>query len=369
MSSVPNSTEKQPFFIMSVEQIQKDYKDKLITTEAYILYLLQSHRSAGWKWSFVPKEFCNQWGIKERTFYHALSKLKTQKRVCWQTDGKVILWWGADIANVNSSDLGNSQDVYRVKAPQSVAEDVQHVAVPVQSVAVKVQHVAVPVQYVAQEMSETLTAQELQNPIYIKQIKTDTTDSREELVVALEFCEETQEIMPSAIAPNAPTQEAALEFCEETQELKPVAPSKNSQELPREAELKQMGVRVRDPELQKAIAAYQGQIITPIRAFLEYAKKKEVKNPTSAFTSAVRQRWEPDKNYEDGGLPKEENAPTSEQLVKLQELKSQGVIADFYFSDSGVTKVVPFREILRGKQMIKIADANNCLPWWEVLRD
>lgn len=52
--------------------------------------------------------------------------------------------------------------------------------------------------------------------------------------------------------------------------------------------------------------AYQGQIITPIRAFLEYARKKEVKNPTSAFTSAVRQRWEPDKNYEDGGLPNEQ---------------------------------------------------------------
>jgi len=93
----------------------------------------------------------------------------------------------------------------------------------------------------------------------------------------------------------------------------------------------------------------------------------EVKNPTSAFTTAVRKRWEPDKNYEDGGLAKEQNPPTPEQLSKLKELKEQGEIADFYLSDDGIVKVVPLREILIAKQMRKVPDPTNRLPWWEVL--
>jgi hypothetical protein len=119
----------------------------------------------------------------------------------------------------------------------------------------------------------------------------------------------------------------------------------------------------------KAVAAYQGQIISPIRAFLEYARKTEVKNPTSALTTAVRKRWEPDKNYEDGGLAKEQNPPSNEQLVKLKELKSEGEIADFYLSDDGIVKVIPFRQIMRGKQLVTIPDGTNRLPWWEVLKD
>jgi hypothetical protein len=55
--------------------------------------------------------------------------------------------------------------------------------------------------------------------------------------------------MPSAIALDVPTQEPVLEFCEDTQELKSVASTKKLEELPRQQELKQMGVRVNDPEL------------------------------------------------------------------------------------------------------------------------
>ena len=368
MSNIPNSIGKQPFFIMSVDQVQKDYKDKIITTEAYILYLVQTHRAAGWKWSFSIKEFCKQWEIKERSFYHALSRLKAKKRIYWEVKGAITLWWGADLAKVDYSDLTNSQDVDGIKAPQSVAEAVQHIAVPMQSVAEAVQHVAVPMQSVAQQMRETSTVQAFQSPTDIKQINTDTTDSKEEFVVALEFCEETQEVLPSTIGFNAPIQKTVLEFCEETQEVKSVAPTNSPQELPRQNELKQMGVRVNDPELLKAVAAYQGQIISPIRAFLEYARKTEVKNPTSALTTAVRKRWETDKNYENGGLAKEQNPPTPEQLSKLKQLKEQGEIADFYLSDDGIVKVVLFREIMRGKQMVKIPDATNRLPWWEVLK-
>ncbi|MBD0302117.1 MAG: hypothetical protein ICV85_08010 [Tolypothrix sp. T3-bin4] len=64
-----------------------------------------------------------------------------------------------------------------------------------------------------------------------------------------------------------------------------------------------------------------------------------------------------------------QNPPTPEQLARLEQLKSQREIADFYLSDDGVTKVVPFREILISKQMRKVPDPTRCLPWWQVLQD
>jgi hypothetical protein len=299
------------------------------------------------------KEFMLAWGVPESSVYKTLAKLENLNALKL-LNKKLVIQWAEDLELFNT-EIENSQNGENSQKRENILK-----------VENKFSEVRVNSQKRENHPLEPLPDKDFDS-LQTLQNNSDTTDSKEELVVALEFCEETQEVLPSAIAFNAPTQEAALEFCEETQEIKSVAPTKNPQELPRQNELKQMGVRINDSELQKAVAAYQGQIITPIRAFLEYAMKKEVKNPTKAFTSAIRQNWEPDKNYEDGGLPKEENAPTPEQIAKLQELKSQGMIADFYFSDDGVTKVVPFREILIGKQMRKVPDPTKCLPWWEVL--
>lgn len=166
-----------------------------------------------------------------------------------------------------------------------------------------------------------------------------------------------------------------LEFSEETQEVEPSAiaisevPAQTIEDLPRHKELIQMGVRLNSPELIKVVSAYQGRIIKPIRAFLEYANRKQVRDATATFITAVRKGWEPDGNYDEGGLPEQENPPSVEQLAKLEELKFQKEIADFYLSTDGITKVIPLIERQVGKNKLKVPDPTRCLPWWEFLSE
>lgn len=87
----------QQFFKMTAERAKSDYKIKLITAEAYILYIIESNRSAGWKWTFDPKEFCAEWEISKSTFYRAISSLKARGKINWETTGKITVWHGADI--------------------------------------------------------------------------------------------------------------------------------------------------------------------------------------------------------------------------------------------------------------------------------
>jgi hypothetical protein len=299
------------------------------------------------------KEFTLAWGVPESSVYAALAKLKENKAIKLLSK-KLTIQWDEDFETFTSESTYSQQEGFSRNLENILKTENKFSEPRINS------------QNLENQPLEPLPDNSF-NSLQNIQTITDTTNSKGELVVPLEFCEETQEILPSAIAVDVPIQEAVLEFCEDTQEVKSVAPTKKLEELPRQQELKQMGVRVNDPELIKAVAAYQGQIITPIRAFLEYANKKEIKNPTSALTTAIRKKWEPDKNYEDGGLAKEQNPPTLEQLSKLKELKEQGEIADFYLSDDGIVKVIPFREIMRGKQLVTIPDATNRLPWWEVL--
>ncbi len=168
---------------MDIEQIRLDYKEKLINAETYVYYLIKAHRSAGWKWTFSVKEFCKEWDIKERTFYHAVSRLRSKKLIEWQTEGRITVWWGADIAKTDPGVSENPPNPVPASAPQTFAEPPQLLAVeaqtfaePVQEVAEEAQPLAVEVQNVAEVTPETLALQSVKNATDMTDIKQISTD-------------------------------------------------------------------------------------------------------------------------------------------------------------------------------------------------
>jgi len=115
---------------------------KWITAPAYILAIVRIHGKPGWKWSFRIKDFCETWNIKRRTFFHAVSQLRTHGLLHWESAGKITVWYGSDIAS------------------SATGETVQSVAPAVQSIAPRVPSVAPAVQSIAPKISETLAAVE-----------------------------------------------------------------------------------------------------------------------------------------------------------------------------------------------------------------
>lgn len=213
---------KQPFFIMDIEQIRLDYKEKLINAETYVYYLIKAHRSAGWKWTFSVKEFCKEWDIKERTFYHAVSRLRSKKLIEWQTEGRITVWWGADIAKTDPGLSENPPNPVPASSPQTFAEPVQEVAeeaqplaVEVQNIAMEAQPLAVEAQTFAETTPETLALQSVKNATDMTDIKQISTDiclisvdteqekaslTREELLHHAELAREGVKPTPEVIA-------------------------------------------------------------------------------------------------------------------------------------------------------------------------
>lgn len=93
--------EKQQFFKITADALKLHYKTRLITAEAYILYLVSIHRTPGWKWSIDPKEFCTTWEIAKSSFYRAIARLKAKGLMNWDVQGKINLWYGTDVSVTN----------------------------------------------------------------------------------------------------------------------------------------------------------------------------------------------------------------------------------------------------------------------------
>ena len=142
---------KQPYWAVTLEEARRLYEIKIWDAKAYLLAIVKTHGASGWKWTVddVPA-FCNFWGIKERTFYSALSKLRSQRLVFWEAKGRIKIWWqDTDIA----PNLDNS------KAPQYVAEQLQHPAEQLQHPAEQLQHPAEQLQHPAEQKPESIDLQ------------------------------------------------------------------------------------------------------------------------------------------------------------------------------------------------------------------
>jgi hypothetical protein len=156
--STSQGAEKEKFFLMTISDVKEHYKAKLINAQAYVLYIVKANKAPNWKWTFNVKAFCTEWEIPERTFYWAISKLRSQGLLHWSIKERMTLWYETNIAQNPDTDL----------ALQDVAEPVQDVAEPVQDV-------AEPVQDVAEEKAESLDITSIQNATNINQIDTNSS--------------------------------------------------------------------------------------------------------------------------------------------------------------------------------------------------
>jgi hypothetical protein len=154
----------------------------------------------------------------------------------WQAEGRVTLWWGADIGSYNSSVLDNPSTSCTVGSPQSVAFSLQPIAPAMQDVAEKMQSVAADEQSVAnklhciaQDELESIAVQGFQWPIYIQR----ETDSTESVSLPLTHNQE-----PPALAPLGGASPATV---------------LNEEEMPRDAEVPQ--IKLTDDELKAHLDA------------------------------------------------------------------------------------------------------------------
>lgn len=98
--SIPKTSanKSKSFYKLMSSELKEMYQAGLLDAPAYVLLIVKTQRAAGWKWTFKVKDFCLEWGINERTFYRAVSKLKSMNLLHWETNGIITVWHGTDIA-------------------------------------------------------------------------------------------------------------------------------------------------------------------------------------------------------------------------------------------------------------------------------
>ncbi|WP_235018968.1 hypothetical protein [Tolypothrix sp. NIES-4075] len=214
---------------MTAERAKSDYKQKLITAEAYMLYLLDSHRSVGWKWTIEPKEFCKTWEIPRSTFYRAISSLKSKGKLNWEVQGKITLWRGSDIGIEDS--LTNGIDNL-TNETCSLTNGIDNLTNETCSLTNGIDNLTneTAVLLMGKQGTQSLVQQEFENLTDIKQRETDSTES-----VSLPL---THNQEPPAIAPFGGASPAT---------------ALNEEEVPRDAEVPQ--VKLTNDELKTHLDA------------------------------------------------------------------------------------------------------------------
>jgi hypothetical protein len=144
---------KEQFWKLDIDTLKWLYQKNLITATAYLLGIIRGTKGQGWKWTFKAPEFCQEWGISERSFYRAISFLKTHSLIDWKVKGEITVWW-----NENASNLSV------VSVLPSVAETLPSVAETLPSVAETLPSVAETLPSVAEKTLESLDIQSSQEP-------------------------------------------------------------------------------------------------------------------------------------------------------------------------------------------------------------
>jgi hypothetical protein len=118
--------------------------------------------------------------------------------------------------------------------------------------------------------------------------------------------------------------------------------------LPCIVQLKQNRVDVGDENLLATARKYTNRLQSAVSAWLEWARKTCVDNPTQSLSRAIEQNWQPEKQ----ALP-QINPPSPQQKAHLEQLKRDRIIRKLWEQPwgDGVALVV-----YDGKQVI---------PSWE----
>nr|MDZ8285243.1 hypothetical protein [Nostoc sp. ChiSLP01] len=116
----------EQFWKLDIDTLKWLHERNLITATAYLLGIIRATKKQGWKWTFKVPEFCQEWGLSERSFYRAVSFLKNHNLVDWKVKGEITVWWNE-----------NSPSFDGVSVLPSVAETLPSVAETLPSVAEK----------------------------------------------------------------------------------------------------------------------------------------------------------------------------------------------------------------------------------------
>lgn len=385
---------KTQFYKLMTPELRQLYELKLLDAPAYILLIVKTQRAAGWRWTFKVKDFCQEWGLNERTFYRSVSKLKTLGLLHWATGDTITVWHGADIAKDDIILPLENSDTSDSDISDMSINTLTRVSVPVSSVSVVESPVSVPVSSVSAEISETLAKNDSQDASDLNQIFLDQTDN----AAALKTLEEKENInqegsnlhppaslidkpgggvkltdphvdqgsaplvalkavLPPVTQPTQPTQAEVSPALLVTPKAQS-APVDLLDEREALKEMRKLGIED-NQEVRARMKKYPGRVSWSLADIRRRVGKGEpIKNVTGAYMTNLKtaeKDREPIDNTPSFGLHLEVNPPSEQQLQALEAARVGGLIRDFFFSSTTNTHRVVLRDFI------------TQVDWWEYL--
>ncbi len=171
-------------------------------------------------------------------------------------------------------------------------------------------------------------------------IKSTTTN-----VINTEEKEEVKAVIAQA-AFNTPAVQPSLD--QESQPGAEVDSVDKSSALPCIQQLKQNRVNVGDENLQATARKYSARLQSAVSAWLEWARKTCIDNPTRSLIRAIEQNWQPEQK----SMPAQINPPSPEQMAYLEQLKRDRIIRELWEQPWG-----------DGLALV-VYDGKQVIPWW-----
>jgi len=311
--------ETKQYWAVTIEEAQRLYKSKVWDATAYLLAIIKTHGASGWKWAFRVKDFCQQWQIPERTFYRALSKLRSLQLVFWEAQDRVVVWW----QDIHLSDSVEAQNLDTVCSPPTVAEPLSEMAASVSDAAETMPLMAEPLP----DVTDPLPTMAEQKP------ETVNTQSVEE-------------------SPRSSSSSSQLTYNSSSLEKpkKVVLSKKEKEDLRKECEYNLRSLRI-DPDNDDVLWAFGQFPLETIRSAITYLKQQ--KRPTvEIFVDACKEGRKPQQWQ---SISKEEVNPITEEAeAVLGEAISKGIFKALIWSDLHSCHKAVFPTGLQ-------------LPWWEAI--
>ena len=339
-----SQTEKlQPFWAITIEEAQQLRKAKVLDATAYLLAIVKAHGAAGWKWAVDVKDFCKQWDIKERTFYRALSTLRSLKLVFWEKRGRnIISWRSANLNDTDDSTIAPNPDSSRTSP--TVAEKMSQLTLPLPQVAMTLPQLTLPLTQVA----TSLPLIAFHVPI-VTEKKPETIDTKE--------IEPPPKSIPDLAQKNfnSPTTTFPDEKGTVVVDVKNSLKEENGVDWLTGIKARLREIRISPENVKWTFSQFPKNVIEDAIAYT--AEQKWAYKPAAVYVKACRDEQKPESKSaceDQFSAPPE---PDEATLIWFKELKDKAIIKDFYTQPSG-----------SGRYRILVVDTGASLQyWWEVV--
>ena len=346
---MPSQTlEKQPFWAITLEEAQQLRKAKVLDATAYLLAIVKAHGAAGWKWAVDVKAFCKQWDIKERTFYRALSTLRSLKLVFWEKrDRNTISWREANMLDTeDTDDATEAQKPDRTKAPPTVTVAMPQVTLPLPQVAMTLPQLTFPL---------TTTATSL--PLIAFKLPI-VTEEKPKIIDTKEI-ESSPNSIPNLAQINfkSPTTTSSDDLGTNSVVVvgKKFFSEENDVDWLTGIKARLREIRVSPENVKWTFTQFSRAVIEDAIAYT--AEQKWAYKPAAVYVKACRNEQKPEQKSECVDQFSAPPEPDEDTLNWLKELKDKAIIKDFYTQPS-----------TSGRYRILVVDTGASLQyWWEVV--